>query len=503
MYIVNADVVIISDSTNGQNPGYFRSAGSYRIASELRKFGYTCQVIDFFTTMTEEEQYSILEKVVGPNTKILGLSSTFFDYVSDIVRNSDRHIKNNVKSSDNKYTINFPYKVDKMKLYFDFVKTKSPNIKIVLGGYKAMYRDAPGVDVLVTGAGDAAIIKYMEYLNGKNPFFQCDVNETDPSQIIINGDSYNNTFDFSSSEIKYEQHDNILPNETLTIEVSRGCIFNCNFCSEPYRGKTKNDYLKNSNNLRDEFLRNYYEFGITSYQYSDETHNDNNDKLINLAKIVQSLPFEIEYRAYLRIDLMYRYPEQYSMLRDGGIKGAFFGIETLNHSAGKIIGKGLHPDKIINELHNFRKQLPHVSTSGGFIVGLPTETKESVTEWCDIIGDHSFPLHHISIIPLIISKLPNKLHKSDFEENSAEWYTWEGDNWHNGDFDSVWASNFVSDFSRKIGESGRQGLVTWVSYTPFMGMPAKEVYKKILAYTAGLKRNYVDMLLSNEPIRYR
>ena len=39
----------------GEYTGYARSLGPYRLATEIRKAGYTCQVIDFFTEFSQEE----------------------------------------------------------------------------------------------------------------------------------------------------------------------------------------------------------------------------------------------------------------------------------------------------------------------------------------------------------------------------------------------------------------------------------------------------------------
>ena len=50
---------------------------------------------------------------------------------------------------------------------------------------------------------------------------------------------------------------------------------------------------------------------------------------------------------------MRSHKEQYQLLKDSGLASAHFGIETLNHQAGKAIGKGLHPDKVIEELYRY------------------------------------------------------------------------------------------------------------------------------------------------------
>jgi len=441
MFIENADAVIITDF---QNPNYGgRTAGAYRIATELRTHGYTCQVIDCFTQLAEDQQLDIFTKTIGPNTKIFGISTTFF-------------------TKNNEFTFNYPYDNDVMLKYFQFIKNINPNIKIVAGGGKAQYNNCPGADTLMLGLSDKAIIEYMKFLENKNPFFTYSTNKY--GQVVVDGNNYNNLFDFNSSYIKYEPHDNLLAHEGLPIEIARGCIFKCKFCTYTLNGKKKNDYIKHSDNLKEEIIRNYYEYGVTKYLYVDDTHNDNIFKLEQMANIVQSLPFQLQYSAYIRIDLIHARPEQYQLLKDGGLVGAFFGIESLNHESGKSIGKGLHPEKTIEELYKFQSNLPAVGTMAGFIAGLPYETKDSLQSWVDIISKEDFPLDTIMLQPLNLNRDPNKYIKSEFEENKKNWYSWQENSntqWSNGNFDRKWAEEFCSKVKKDI--KFRQRIGGWSS----------------------------------------
>jgi hypothetical protein len=170
--------------------------------------------------------------------------------------------------------------------------------------------------------------------------------------------------------------------------------------------------------------------------------------------MAQSLPFKLEYFAYIRIDLLRAHPEQYQLLKDGGLASAFFGIETLNHEVGKLIGKGLHPDKTVEELYNFKNKLPHVGTESGFICGLPNDTKESMMKLADRLLHPDFPLDLATMFPLILNKYDNheSHHLSEFEKDSEKWFTFDPEDkqhWHNGNFDRTWAIDFVLNFKRR------------------------------------------------------
>lgn len=457
MILQNAHVLILTDLVS--HLYWARTAGAYRIATEIRKAGYSCQVIDCFTSFTEQELYDIFDRTVGDKTLMVGLSSTFFaNFESKVTYAVDKHGEAGFAG----HTKNYPYSIEKMNRFFDYIKKINPKVKIVMGGYKTTWYDAPGTDTFITGLGDTAVIEYLKYLENKNPFLRYTL--TKQGQMVIDGDIYNNTFDFSCSCIRYEKEDNIMQGEIAAIEVGRGCIFKCSFCSYALNGKKKNDYIKNPSVLRDEFMRNYEEYGITSYLYSDDTHNDNIEKLKSLAKVAQSLPFKLEYAGYLRVDLLHAHPEQYQLLKDGGLKGAFFGIESLNHQALKSIGKGLHPDKVVEELHKFEHLMPHVGTQGGFIVGLPHETKDTVTKWIHQVMDNKFPIDAYFIEALYLSKNPIKHYKSEFEKNSKNFYAFlndSDDHWHNGDFDRLWALDFCSKLY--LGKNQRARLGGWAT----------------------------------------
>lgn len=460
MVLENVQVLIITDLVNKFY--WARTAGSYRIATQVRDAGYSCQVIDCFTSFTEEEMYKIFDRVIGDKTMIVGLSSTFFANIDNpgLVKSPTKNSQKDFAG----YSNNYPFNLERMNRYFDYIKKINPKVKIVLGGHKAAMLDAPGTDVFITGMGDTAIIEYLKYLENKNPFLQYTV-IPETKQIVLDGDKHNARFDFNNSMIVYKPEDNIHHNEVAVLEVGRGCIFKCSFCSYPLNGKKKNDYIKNAAPLREELIRNYEEHGIKHYVYSDDTHNDNLDKLRALAEIVQSLPFKLEYTAYLRLDLIHAHPEQYQLLKDGGLKGAFFGIESLNHQATKTIGKGLHPDKIIEELYRFQDLMPHVGTEGGFICGLPHETKESVMEWVDRILEKEFPLDNFQIEPLYINRSPWRIYKSEFEKNSKEYYTFKEDSyeyWHNGHFDKDWAIEYCSYIYKERRTMDRIRLGGWM-----------------------------------------
>ena len=59
--------------------GYGKYAGTYKIATEVRRCGYTCQVIDLFSFYSLEQLSKIIKKFVTNKTLLVGFSCTLME----------------------------------------------------------------------------------------------------------------------------------------------------------------------------------------------------------------------------------------------------------------------------------------------------------------------------------------------------------------------------------------------------------------------------------------
>lgn len=397
-----------------------RSIGAYQVANRLRNSGFTVKVIDYFPYLLHYNYNSlidIIEKYVSDDTIWVGFSTTFF------YGYGRTHAPGKALSSH-------PLKNEKIYSIKNKILSINSKIKIVLGGYEAWQKEFDDfTDFYIEGYADDSVIGLTKYILGKNPFFQIDY------KSIINDRTASN-FDFSNHSFQWDKTDEIHYNECLPIEIARGCIFKCAYCSYPLNGKKKLDFIKNPKILLSEFTRNYEYYGTTSYMYTDDTHNDSVDKLKYLYDEVYSkLPFKIKFSTYLRLDLIRAHPEMIPLLRESGLHSCFFGIESLNYESNKTVGKGMQMSKTIETLHLLKKEWPNVFMQAGFIVGLPNESKETATEWLNIISDKFFPLDRITLNPLHLYK--NQAEKgvwsNDIESNPAKYgYTLiDNSNWIN------------------------------------------------------------------------
>ena len=430
-----------------------RGYGVHRLASHLRVNGYSCLVIDFSSLVSWDIYTKILNGAIGDDTLAVGYSTTWMPYKFDgeiRTRNpgeggekddADRLSRNSIVSafSKNDYTP-----------WLDYVKKCNPKTKTILGGAKIdFYLDAP-VDHVVVGIGETETLDLLDRLSGKTGRLFNRVVDHDRK-------AHNTTWDFRTSTTEYTQHDFILPNETLNLEISRGCKFKCAYCSYPLIGQRTQDYLKHPEVIRRELITNYERWGTTKYFIVDDTFNDSTEKLEMLAKVMSDLPFKIKFWCYTRIDLLATHPEQMLLLKEIGIAETFFGLETFNDKSSKTIGKGMPSSRRKDTLYKAKEVWgDRVWMEGGFMIGLPYETRDSWRTTIDWLKQADCPLDISTCYPLNIVK------KS------------ERNKW----FPTSWFDNNYEDFGYYFPHDGVEGMLSWKKDDD-TDIPSFEIAQKI------------------------
>jgi radical SAM superfamily enzyme YgiQ (UPF0313 family) len=414
-----ADVIILSGMSPTENyvPRISRSLGPYRVASTLIKEGYTVKVIDYIQYMSSEEILSSIKKYLDTKTLWVGFSSSFF---------IDKAMIEKIDKVQKLYQTR---SVDDMHSLYDYVKAHS-SAKIVYGGSWAINNHSdPKVDYYVAGYGDVASLDLTNYLAGKKELDHFSKLETD--SILIDSGKYPEP-EMSSLETFWHEFD-LLPNESVPLEFARGCIFKCKFCAYPLLGKKKGTYIRDMSQVRDELTKLWETKGIDSFYITDDTFNDDNDKMEEFHKLFTSLPFKPKFSAFLRLDLIDRFPHQAELLTDAGLVGTFFGVESLNHKSARCIGKGLHPDKVKRRLSLLKDQWKgKVNMSMGLIMGLPYDDESYFTEIYDYITSPDYPVQATSFNPLVmVDKTKSlNLYSSEFTKNPEIYgYSFDEQGW--------------------------------------------------------------------------
>lgn len=346
-----------------------RPLGLYRLAAHLRQQGYTAKCLIAWSELPDLAWNALAKHHIGADTKIVAISAT----------------------------VMFRDMADGERLFFgitdqtfhdrcEFIKRLAPGCLIVVGGAQIAYAAShwlkrfSAVDYFVSGQGETILTHIVSsHVNGVKPKLP------DITRPYVVSDQSMPYHDFATSTTPFLPEDVVFPREPLPLELGRGCIFKCSYCSYDLNGKEPKDFVRQVQEVKQDLMQNYERFGTRSYYLADDLINESDYKINIIHEVAQSLPFALHLQGFIRLDLIRRFPKQFQKLLDSGLMAAFFGIETVNDLSGKSVGKGLGRARVQEGLDiisgycgsNFIGQ-------AGMILGLPhdgPDTKYQLLEW--------------------------------------------------------------------------------------------------------------------------
>jgi phospholipid N-methyltransferase len=365
-----------------ETPYLQRPLGAHRIAHWLRDHNWDIEVVDWSNWWAIEELKLFFVTRVNSNTKFVAFGHLF--------------------------SIWPPHMEDFVK----WIKQQYPELKIISGSAVNPHFTSQQIDYYIQGFGEYAILELLKYIAGNGPSPRFNLLAGDGRKIISAIESYP-AFPMESLMVKYEDRDFVSSDEVLTVELSRGCKFECAFCNYPVLG-VKGDHSRNADDFANQLKDAYDRFGVTKYIIADETLNDRTEKLTKFADATETLNFKPYFNAYVRADLMVRRPQDKHELLRMNVLGHFYGIETFNTKSLKIIGKGIGKEQIQTGLVDTRKYFEqhsnnHFRATLGLIVGLPEEDISSLDDTKSWMINHwqgqSFNVHALSIPNHPVAKL--------------------------------------------------------------------------------------------------
>ena len=367
------DVIIISVDNR-----ILSSAPAY-IGSLLLKLNYNPKIIQNIDHMRYDQFKPLLDKYFVNENQILAVSLTF---------------------------CRSPWQKRKIADFIKFVREKLPKIKIVVGG--------------ANNAFDFKILpKDTIRMMGQN-------REDEILKLFASfkGVEWTEKFDFTKFKIEYKKLFglNHPKGMTMYLELSRGCIFNCAFCNYALR-KSKSSF-KLADQIKQEIEEFYEVFKSAEVVITCNTFNDDVDKMYEVIKAVEQLPFTPSFFAYTRLDLFATQIEDEKIanfFRDY-IRYPFFGIEGVTSTSLKLIGKQANVEKTKATLLKIKKLMPDAIITTSFIIGLPGQTYEDEINYFSWMEENDVS-HFTSIIPLNINEDPTEDNKeqSTFDLNPEKY----------------------------------------------------------------------------------
>lgn len=435
--------------------------GAHKVAHELRENGFETLVINYVDQFSIQEIQQVLEASVSDETLFVGISNTFLFESIIAAKTTGPMPSLGAGPAPTFANLLLPHGSDVSKTFVDVIKAINPACKIVLGGTRthANYQNRL-VDYVVIGYADLSVVQLAKFLHRGEAIKVKNYKNIYGVQIVE--DLLADGFDFNNSSMRWCDDDVVIKGEVLPLEISRGCVFSCKFCSYRLNGRASMDYLKNLETIEQELWYNWNHYGISAYRLLDDTFNDTEEKIDAMLSIVRKLPFEPVFAGFIRLDLLAAKPHTIAKLYDMGFRQMFFGIETLNKRTGAIVGKGGDPEKMMQTVRDMKQTYgAQILLTGSFIAGLPGESKQSVQNTMNRLINKEIPFDVVYYYPLMIMRKAAHTWESSIDLDYKKYGYIEMEDvdhpdskviyWKNQHMNYIEASLMAKDFHNKNG----------------------------------------------------
>ncbi|MCK5058171.1 MAG: AMP-binding protein, partial [Candidatus Aminicenantes bacterium] len=186
---------------------------------------------------------------------------------------------------------------------------------------------------------------------------------------------------------------------SITIYMSRGCVYNCAFCFKIW---PKKYIIRSAENIFYE-IHFYYKLGIRRFAFVDDLPNINvkvSSKVFQLI-IDHGLNIHLHFPNGIRGDILT--PEYIDLMVAAGTITMDLALETTSPRLQKLIRKNLNLKKLEENIKYITQKHPQVILELQIIHGLPTETEEEAAASLEFIKNirwvHFPYIHILNIYP--------------------------------------------------------------------------------------------------------
>ena len=289
------------------------------------------------------------------------------------------------------------------------IKKIKPHIKVVIGGphctlvpRKAL--EDTKADICAQGDGEKVIISIKKAINGEMDFSKIPgiyyweenkIKKGPPLELIHDVDKI--PFPTREPVKKYnygrEYNPKIKIGEFTSVITSRGCPFNCKFCSRN-SVSMKTFRSRSAKNILEE-IKGIHKEGYKYIAFADDNFLSNKKQAHELFDGIIKEKLDLKFIIFgIRVDAAEE--ELFKKMKKAGVTHVYFGLESGNQDILDFYNKKTTPDKI-----RYAVNLSHkigFFNIGSFIFGAPIETKEHFER--TIKFAKTLPLDSVSFLPL-------------------------------------------------------------------------------------------------------
>ncbi len=281
------------------------------------------------------------------------------------------------------------------------IRENFPNAKTVVGGthVTAVFREVKEskiFDTICVGEGERTVLKIMDDIyNGKlKPLYLMEDYIEDLNEVpLINYDLVDGLLgghDIFFGKTAYKA------GGSINMTTSRGCSYNCTYCSSKNMWTRKVRYRSVENIVKDiKMIKEKY--NIHQVRFADDNWSNDPRRCIELCKAL--IPLDIVWRCSIRADSIKA--DLAPLMYESGCREVSLGIETFDQELADKLEKGVKQEKVIEGIKNASNA--GIDVRCLMMTGVPYETMKAIKETervLDTLKDYIKGMTLSTFIPL-------------------------------------------------------------------------------------------------------
>jgi anaerobic magnesium-protoporphyrin IX monomethyl ester cyclase len=260
---------------------------------------------------------------------------------------------------------------------------------VVMGGLHVTFLDREAlesgvVDYVVRNEGEFSFLSLIEFLSERIPFEEVrGVSYLDNGQFMrtpnapfirdLDGLPFPARELLSLKRYKEKMNGRLM----TTLVTSRGCPFNCDFCSSS-RFSGSGWRARSAENVFKEIELLYEEYGYRAISFVDDNFTVSPSRVIDVCERIISKGYDLIWASMTRVDTIVKNPDMVRIMARAGFKWTFIGFESGCQEALDAYGKKANVSDAFKAMEILTEN--GVDVTGAFILGALGETKEMIKE---------------------------------------------------------------------------------------------------------------------------
>ncbi len=204
------------------------------------------------------------------------------------------------------------------------------------------------------------------------------------------------------------------------VSTSRGCPFDCHFCSSDRYMFYRTYRFRSAKNVVDEIELMIEKYGSKGLYFREDIFTVDKKRLFEVCDEMKRRKIDVPWLCESRIDTVSK--EKLKKMKSAGCQAVWFGVESGSQKVLDYINKGITISQIEDAFRNCKEL--GITTGAAFVIGFPIDTVEDVNKSLELArkirSDYTWPRIYIGSprSPIYDEVIQKKYYRAGYE--------WEG-----------------------------------------------------------------------------